>query len=103
MNNSVNNNLSRGGSAEQEPIPLDDKTGQPIPRGELPVGDENIPPPHEIKDPPLIDVVGNFENNEQPSNVDGAQHQEDPDDDAALNDEAGDDEDSPQPLASPRR
>ncbi len=53
-------------------------------------------PDEEIIDPKKIEPIGNYGNNENPSNVDGANPRYDPD---AIDDgQAGDDEDTPLPI-----
>ena len=79
--------LETGGSAERRVEELD-----PV---DITVPDE------EIIDPKKIEPIGNYGNNENPSNVDGADPQSDSDyiDDS----QAGDDEDTPHPITPQTR
>jgi hypothetical protein len=58
-------------------------------------------PDEEIRDPKKIDPIGNYGNNESPSNVDGADSMPGSDEVDDLG--AGDDEDTPHPITPEKR
>lgn len=78
-----------------EPIYLNQRRVEELDPVDIPVPDkENI-------DPKKIEPIGNYGNNEDPSNVDGAEPEPDPDD---IDDfEAGDDEDTLHPITPQTR
>lgn len=82
--------FGRHSVSSDETIYLGERRGEEMDLVDIPVPDD------EVADPKKIEPIGNYSNNQNPSNVDGADVEPDPDD--IDNAEAGDDEDSFNPI-----